>query len=121
MTCQVTGIHVAQRAMTSTSGVKGLVLVLVVVCVLWVSMCAHAEEASAMHRRWSIILKVTDLTTGATVEQRELDSDLRFDDRMECKSIVAKVGHIPASDHFIGALMCRKSGPAESHHVESSF
>jgi len=110
MTCQETGIHVAQRATTSTSGAKGLVLL--VVCVLWVSMCAHAEEASAMYRRWSIILKVTDLTTGTTVEQRELDSDLRFDDRMECKSIVAKVGHIPASDHFIAALMCRKSGPA---------
>jgi hypothetical protein len=79
----------------------------------WVlgSMCAHAEDAKVMHRDWAIMLTITDLATGARLERLELDSELRFDGPNECKSIVAKVGRMPASDHFAAILTCRKVRP----------
>jgi hypothetical protein len=60
---------------------------------------------------WVIILTVTDLTTGAHFEKRELDASLQFDDPVQCRSIVAKVGLIPATEHYAGALRCRKVVP----------
>jgi hypothetical protein len=96
-----------QPATTAPSGAN----VSVLLCLLFFSMCAQAADAEATHSYWAIILTITDLATGAQLEQRELDSDLRFDGPIECKSIVAKVGHIPRSDHFAAALTCRKIGP----------
>jgi hypothetical protein len=77
-------------------------------CGVLVSMGAHADDAKVTHQDWAIILTITDLATGAQLEQLELDSELRFDDPIECKSIVAKVGRMPASDHFAAVLTCRK-------------
>jgi len=77
-------------------------------CGMLVSVGAHADGTRIMHPDWAIILTVTDLATGTQLEQIELDSELRFEDPIECKSIVAKVARVPASDHFAAALKCRK-------------
>ena len=81
---------------------------LVLLCGLLVSMCAHADDAKGTHRRWVIVLTVTDVTTGARFEQGELNPELEFDDPIKCKSIVARVGPIPTRANFALALTCRK-------------
>jgi hypothetical protein len=83
-------------------------IALLLLCGVLSSMCAHADGTKVTHPDWAIILTITDLATGAPLEQLELDSELRFDDPSECKSIVAKVGHVPASDHFAAVLTCQK-------------
>jgi hypothetical protein len=83
-------------------------IALLLLCGVLVGMCAHADGAKVTHPDWGIILTVTDLATGAQLEQLELDSGLRFDDPVECKSVVAKVGRVPASDHYAAVLRCRK-------------
>jgi hypothetical protein len=83
-------------------------IALLLLCGVLVSTCAHADGTKITHPDWAIILTITDLATGAQLEQLELDSELRFDDPIECKSIVAKVGRVPASDHFVAVLKCRK-------------
>jgi hypothetical protein len=83
-------------------------IALLLLCGVLVGMCAHADGAKVTHPDWAIILTITDLATGAQLEQLELESELRFDDPVECKSIVAKVGRMPASDHFAAVLTCRK-------------
>ena len=81
---------------------------LVLLCGLLVSMCAQADDAKGTHPRWIIVLTVTDPTTGALLEQRELDPELEYDDPIKCKSIVARVGPIPTRGNFALALTCRK-------------
>jgi hypothetical protein len=88
-------------------------IALLLLCGVLVSVCAHAGTTKVTYPRWVIILTVTDRTTGAQLEQLEVDSELRFDDPIECKSIVAKVGRIPTSDHFAAVLKRRKVGPLE--------
>jgi hypothetical protein len=83
-------------------------IALLLSCGVLVSMCAHADGAKVTHPDWAIILTITDLATGAQLEQLELDSELRFDDPIECKSIVAKVGRVAASDHFAAVLTCQE-------------
>ena len=75
---------------------------------LLVSMCAHADDAKGTHPRWVIVLTVTDLTTGALLEQRELNPGLEYNDPIKCKSIAATVGPIPTRGNFALALTCRK-------------
>jgi hypothetical protein len=83
-------------------------IALLLLCGVLVSICAHADGAKVTHPEWAIILTITDLATGTQLEQLEPDSELRFDNAIECKSIVAKVGRMPASDHFAAVLTCRK-------------
>jgi len=66
-----------------------------VLCVDCWSVCrAQADDAKGTHPRWIIVLTVTDPTTGALLEQRELDpTGVRRP--IKCKSIVARVGPIP--------------------------
>ena len=78
------------------------------------SMWARAADAQVARARWIIILTVTDLATGAQLEQRELDADLRFDGLDQCEAIVAKVGPVHRSDNFAAVLTCRK---IEQHEV----
>jgi hypothetical protein len=75
---------------------------------LLVNLHVHARDAQVARPHWIILMTITDRTTGALLERRELDSDLEFDDPHECKSIVAKAGPIPASDHFSAVLTCHK-------------
>jgi hypothetical protein len=56
---------------------------------------------------WTIIVAITDKTTGERIEECELDSELRFDDRSQCESIVAKISPLPDSHFFASALTCR--------------
>jgi len=72
------------------------------------SMCAHAAEAQVTGPRWFIVLTITERTTGAQVEERELDGNVTFDDLGECQSFVARVGPIPSSDNFAAVLTCHK-------------
>ena len=85
---------------------KALALVLLLGVLL--SVCSHAGAAEIVHPRWVIVLTVTDLTTGTKLEQRELDPRLQFDDLGHCKSVVAKAGPIPSSDHFGAVITCLK-------------
>jgi hypothetical protein len=80
-------------------------IALLLLCGVLVSICAHADGAKVTHPEWAIILTITDLAAGM---QLEPDSELRFDNAIECKSIVAKVGRMPASDRFAAVLTCRK-------------
>jgi hypothetical protein len=89
----------------------------VLLCLLFVSMCARAADAKVTHPHWIIILTITDLTTGVQLEQLKLDSRLRFDDPIECRSIVAEMGHIPTGDHFDAALTCRKVAANGSEYI----
>jgi hypothetical protein len=72
---------------------------------------AHSS-AQALHAHWIILLTVTDRSSGAQVEKKELAPDLQFVNATECRSIVAKAGPIPASEHFSAVLTCRKAGLA---------
>ena len=82
---------------------------LVLLCGLLVSMGAQADDAKGAHPRWVIVLTVTDPTTGALLEQRELDPELlEYDNPIKCKSIIARVGPIPTRGNFALALTCRK-------------
>ena len=81
---------------------------LVLLCALLFGRHTYATEANTERPHWVIILTVTDVSTGAQVEKRELDADLRFDDPAHCRSIVAKVGAIPPTEHFTAVLTCRK-------------
>ena len=67
-----------------------------------------ADDAKGTHPRWVIVLTVTDLTTGALLEQRELNPGLEYNDPIKCKSIAATVGPIPTRGNFALALTCRK-------------
>jgi hypothetical protein len=82
---------------------------------LWglvVSPSAHADSAKIARPQWAIVLTITDRTTGTQLKQRELDSELKFDDRSECELIVAKVGPIvPPSDDLAVVLTCREVTP----------
>ena len=69
-------------------------------------MSAYADEAQ--RTRWIIVLTITERTTGAQVEQGELDVNVRFDDLDHCRSFLAKVGPIPSSGNFAAVLACRK-------------
>jgi hypothetical protein len=91
-------------------------MALVLMCGVLLSMCAHAHahDANVTRPHWVIILTITDSTTGKQVEQKKLDPDLEFDDMNECKSIVAKVGAVPATDNYAAALTCRKVGRPEA-------
>jgi hypothetical protein len=82
---------------------------LVLLCGLLFGQHTHATEAKTQRPQWVIILTVTDVSTGSLVEKRELDADLQFDDLAQCRSIVARVGAIPPSDHFTAVLTCRKA------------
>jgi hypothetical protein len=75
---------------------------------LLVSMCAQADDARGTHPRWIIVLTVTDPTTGALLEQGELDPKLEYDDPIKCESILARVGPIPTRGDLSVALTCRK-------------
>ena len=75
---------------------------------LLVGQHTQAREARIERPHWVIILTLTDRFTGAQFEQQELDPNLQFDDRVQCQSIVAEVGAIPATDHFSAVLTCRK-------------
>jgi hypothetical protein len=59
------------------------------------------------HPVWIIVVTITDKATGERIEERELDSELRFDDRSESESIVARVSTLSASDFFASVLTCR--------------
>jgi hypothetical protein len=80
----------------------------VLLCGLLVSMCVQAHDARGANPRWAIVLTITDPTTGALLEQGELDSELEFDDPIKCKSILARVGPIPTRGNLTLALTCRK-------------
>ena len=75
---------------------------------LALTMYAHADPAQIARPHWIIILTITNRNTGARIEQLELDANSEFDTLRHCKSIVAIVGTIPASDHFRAVLTCRK-------------
>jgi hypothetical protein len=81
---------------------------LLLLCGLMVNIRAHADDAKVTQPHWIIILTITDLTTGAQLVQDELDSQLKFDDPIKCKSMVALIGPIPTSGDFGAALACRK-------------
>jgi hypothetical protein len=53
-------------------------------CGMLASVGAHADGTRIMYPDWVIILTVTDLATGTQLEQIELDSELRFEDPIEC-------------------------------------
>jgi hypothetical protein len=72
-------------------------------------MWARADDAQVARSRWIIIMTITDLTTGAQLEQRELDAELRFDDRDQCEQVVAEVGPVQRTENFSAVLTCRKS------------
>jgi hypothetical protein len=75
---------------------------------LLVSPCAHADSAKIARTQWTIVMTITDRTTGAQLKQRELDTELEFDDVAQCESIVARVGPI-ADDHSLAiVLTCRE-------------
>jgi hypothetical protein len=80
----------------------------VLLCGLLFGRHTYATEANTQRPRWVIILTVSDRTTGARIEKRELDADLQFDNPAQCRSLVSKVGAVPPSDHFTAVLTCRK-------------
>ena len=65
---------------------------------LIVSLCAHADSAKITRPFWAIFVTVTDKTTGERMRKDEIVPDLRFDDRAQCESIVAKAGYL-SPDH----------------------
>jgi hypothetical protein len=75
---------------------------------LALKMHAHADPDQIAPTRWVIILTITDRSTGARVERRELDANSQFDNLRQCRSLVTDVGPIPVSDHFRAVLTCRK-------------
>ena len=75
---------------------------------LLVGQHTQAREAGIERPHWVIVLTLTDRFTGAQFEQQELDPNLQFADRAQCRSIVAEAGAIPATDHFSAVLTCRK-------------
>ena len=77
---------------------------------------SQAAQAQIARPHWIIILTITDRSTGARIERRELDANSEFDDSRDCKSLVANVGPIPASDHFRAVLTCRKAERNEGIH-----
>jgi hypothetical protein len=85
--------------------------VTIALILLWglvVSPCAHADTTKLTRPRWAIVMTVTDRTSGELLEQRELDTELEFDDVAQCESIVARVGPI-ADDHSLAiVLTCRE-------------
>jgi hypothetical protein len=80
----------------------------ILLCGSLVSSCALADDAKGTHSRWVIILTLTDATSGKLVEQRDLDSELEFDDAIKCDAILARVRPIPVSGNLAAALTCRK-------------
>jgi hypothetical protein len=77
-------------------------------CGLLVSLGACAQNAESARPRWIIVMTITDLATGALVEERALDTELEFDDPNECKSVVIKAGPIRAPEGIAAVLTCRK-------------
>jgi hypothetical protein len=100
--------HATTMAVVADEMIRAVTVAMALLLGLLVGRLTEAREASIEGPRWVIILTLTDRTTGAQFEQRELDPNLQFDDRAQCQSMVAKVGAIPATDHFAAVLTCRK-------------
>jgi hypothetical protein len=83
-------------------------IALVLLWGLVVSLCAHADSARITRPVWVIVLTITDKTTGKRVKEHEIGSELRFDDRAQCESIVAKAGPLPDSHFFVTVMTCRE-------------
>jgi hypothetical protein len=71
-------------------------------------LCAHADSTIITRPVWVIVLTITDKTTGERLEERELDTELRFKDRAQCELILTKAGPIPDSHFFATAMTCRE-------------
>jgi hypothetical protein len=97
------------RARDAKGGFMKVAIVWALLWALVVSPCAHADSAKIARPQWAIVMTITDRTTGAQLKQRELDSELKFEDRSECELIVAKVGPIvPSNDNLAVVLTCRE-------------
>jgi hypothetical protein len=86
--------------------------VAIVWALLWalvVSPRAHADSAKIARPQWTIVMTITDRTTGAQLKRRQLDTELEFDDPSECELIVAKVGPIASPGHNLAVVLtCRE-------------
>jgi hypothetical protein len=60
---------------------------------------------------WTIVVTITDKATGKRLDEGELDPGLRFADRSQCESILAKVSPLFDRRSFASALTCRKVTP----------
>jgi hypothetical protein len=85
-----------------------LIIGSVLVWGLIVSVCAHADSAKITRPFWAIFVTITDKTTGERMKKDEIVPDLRFDDRSQCESIVAKAGSIPDNHDLATVLTCRQ-------------
>jgi hypothetical protein len=57
---------------------------------------------------WAIFVTVTDKTTVERVKKDEIVPDLRFDDKAQWESSVAKAGPIPDNHDLATVLTCRQ-------------
>ena len=74
----------------------------------------HAEAPTVQRSPWVIFVTVVDRTTGQQIKQGRLEgSDLEFEDRTSCQSILDKVAPIP-SDFFKVVLTCHKVGGGQA-------
>ena len=85
-----------------------LIIGSVLLWVLIVSLCAHADSPRITRPFWAIFVTITDKTTGERMKKDEIVPDLRFDDRAQCESIVAKAGSIPDNHDLATVLTCRQ-------------
>ena len=85
--------------------------VAITLVLLWglvVSLCAHAESTKITRPVWVIVLTITDKTTGERLEERQLDSELIFEDRAQCELILTKAGPVHDSHFFATVMTCRE-------------
>jgi hypothetical protein len=85
-----------------------MAIVLALLCGLALGPYAHADGAKITRTVWIIVVTITDRSTGERIEERELDSDLRFGGRGQCESIVAKAGLLPDNHLLSTVLTCRE-------------
>jgi hypothetical protein len=73
-----------------------------------VSLFAQVDSTPIAPPVWIIVVTITDVTTGKQIEQQQLDSELEFEDQLQCESVLAKVAPIPERHHLAAVLTCRE-------------
>ena len=106
------------RATAPEEGATGTFMKTAIVFVLLfgllIGQCAHAEGPRVQRSHWVIIATIIDRTTGQQIKQGRLEgSDLEFEDKTSCQSILDKVAPIP-SDFFKVVLTCHKVGGGQA-------
>lgn len=95
-------------------GFRKTVMVFVLLFGLLIGQRVHAEGPPVQGSPWVIIVTVIDRTTGQQIKQGRLEgSDLEFEDKTSCQSILDKLAPIP-SDFFKVVLTCRKVGGGQA-------